>query len=90
MISRMFGAPAGGTTVGGQNGFELGASKLIVPPKGSGGAGICRPSIVCVALGDPGVPVIVCAWAAAMHRLEESMKKEKNRFEIMADLSQAA
>ena len=36
---------------------------MIVPPNGAGGGGICRPSMVVVALGAPGVPVI--CWAAA-------------------------
>jgi hypothetical protein len=35
----------------------LRASRFIVPPKFAGGCGICRPSIVDVALGEPGVPV---------------------------------
>ena len=39
MISKMLGAPLGGTTVGGQYGFESLASILIVPPNGAGGGG---------------------------------------------------
>jgi hypothetical protein len=38
---------------------------LIVPPNEAGGGGICRPSIVEVALGEPGVPVVCCAFAGA-------------------------
>jgi len=57
----MFGAALGGTTVGGQYGLESLASRLIVPPKGAGGGGRYLPSIVVVALGEPGVPVI--CWA---------------------------
>jgi hypothetical protein len=57
----MFGAPLGGTTAGGQYDLESLAFKLIVPPKGAGGFGRYFPSIVVVALGEPGVPVI--CWA---------------------------
>ena len=58
MMSSTFGAPLGGTTLGGQYGFESLASSLITPPNLDGGAGSCFPSIVVVALGEPGVPVI--------------------------------
>jgi hypothetical protein len=63
MISNTFGAPFGGTTVGGQYGVEFVASRLMTPPKGAGGFGTYRPSNVLVALGDPGVPLI--SWAEA-------------------------
>src|SRR6266480_3807266 len=63
MMSRMFGAPLGGTTRGGQYGLESVAASLITPPKGMGGGGICFPSIVTVASGEPGVPLICCAQA---------------------------
>ena len=59
----MFGAPFGGTTRGGQYGLESIALSLITPPNGSGGGGSCLPSIVTVASGEPGVPVI--CWACA-------------------------
>jgi hypothetical protein len=35
-----------------------------VPSNFCGGAGNCEPSIVVVALGEPGVPVICCAYVA--------------------------
>ena len=57
------GAPLGGTTVGGQYGLESLASRLIVPPNGAGGGGRYFPSMVVVALGEPGVPVV--CWAPA-------------------------
>src|SRR5215468_9902001 len=63
MMSRTLGAPFGGTTVGGQYGLESLASKLITPPKGGCGDGRYLPSIVVVALGEPGVPVVCCARA---------------------------
>ena len=64
MISSTFGAPLGGTTRGGQYGFESFALSLITPPNGGGGGGSCLPSMVVVALGEPGVPVIrACASA---------------------------
>ncbi len=61
MMSSTFGAPLGGTTVCGQYGLESLALSLITPPNGSGGGGICFPSIVTVALGEPGTPVVCAA-----------------------------
>jgi hypothetical protein len=63
MISTMFGAPFGGTTRGGHQGFDWAALRLISPPNGCGGCGRYLPSIVVVALEDPGVPVTYCAAA---------------------------
>src|SRR5205823_13720487 len=63
MTSRMLGAPLGATTRGGQYGVESLTLSLITPPNGIGGGGICLPSIVTVALGVPGVPLICWAWA---------------------------
>src|SRR5271154_6725208 len=66
MISNTLGAPLGGTTEGGQYGFESFALSLITPPNFDGGGGSCLPSIVVVALGEPGVPVICWAEAGEM------------------------
>src|SRR6266446_9264519 len=63
MISSTLGAPLGGTTVGGQPGFESTALRLTLPAKGGGGFGIYLPSMVVVALGEPGVPVV---WTCAL------------------------
>src|SRR6266516_3306019 len=63
MMRRMFGAPLGSTTRGGQYGLESVAASLITPPKGIGGGGICFPSMVTVASGEPGVPLICCVQA---------------------------
>src|SRR6476660_3656004 len=63
MISSTFGAPLGGTTDGGQYGLESLAVSLITPPNRGGSGGSCLPSIVIVAPGEPGVPVI--CWADA-------------------------
>src|SRR5437899_10290443 len=63
MMRRILGAPLGGTTRGGQYGLESVAASLITPPKGIGGGGICFPSMVTVASGEPGVPLI--CWAQA-------------------------
>src|SRR5262245_58237025 len=63
MINSTFGAPWGGTTVGGQYGFESLALRPMVPPNAGGGLGRYRPSTVVVALGDPGSPVT--CWACA-------------------------
>ena len=61
MISNTFGAPFGGTTRGAHQGFDCRTSFLITPPNLGSGGGSCFPSIVVVALGEPGVPVI--CWA---------------------------
>src|SRR6476620_7491584 len=63
MMSRMLGALFGGTMRGGHHGLESKALSLITPPNGIGGGGICFPSIVIVASGEPGVPLI--CWALA-------------------------
>src|SRR4030095_3483562 len=64
MIKSTLGAPLGGTTVGGQYGLESGAVSLSTPPNFGSGGGSCFPSIVVVALGEPGVPVVwICARA---------------------------
>ena len=57
------------------------ASRLITPPNAGGCGGRYRPSIVVVASGEPGVPVIVCAWAATLQspdaiRYEKSSLRE--------------
>src|ERR1700690_485560 len=63
MMSKILGAPFGGTTRGGHQGVESLALSLITPPNFGGGAGSCFPSSVVVALGEPGVPVTCCAAA---------------------------
>src|SRR4029450_13682078 len=64
MIKSTLGAPLGGTTVGGQYGLESTAVSLMTPPNFGSGGGSCFPSMVVVALGEPGVPV-VCTCARA-------------------------
>src|SRR6478672_11176173 len=66
MISNTFGAPFGGTTLGAHHGFDCSASSLITPPNFGSGGGSCFPSIVVVAPGDPGVPVICWEIAAVV------------------------
>src|SRR6516162_10501235 len=61
MISSTLGAPLGGTTRGGHQGFDSEALSLITPPNFGSGGGSCLPVIVVVASGEPGVPVI--CWA---------------------------
>ena len=63
MMRSTLGAPLGGTTRGGHYGLESLAISLITPPNFGGGGGSCLPSIVVVALGDPGSPVV---WTCAM------------------------
>jgi hypothetical protein len=65
MISRMFGAPFGGTTRGAHHGFDCRAPCLITPPNFGSGGGSCFPLMVAVALGEPGAPVICCAPVGA-------------------------
>ena len=64
MISRMLGAPLGGTMRGAHHGVDVSASSLITPPKGVVGAGSCVPSMVVVAPGLPSSPVT--CWAIAV------------------------
>src|SRR5437016_5691208 len=63
MMSSTFGAPFGGTMRGAHQAFDCRALSLITPPNFGGGAGSCLPSIVVVALGEPGVPLTCCAKA---------------------------
>ena len=64
MMSSTLGAPFGGTTRAGQNGFEPFVERSILPPNFCGGGGSCLPSMVVVAEGEPGVPVVPCARGA--------------------------
>src|SRR5947199_5880192 len=74
MMSSTFGAPLGGTTRGGHHGVEFVALSLITPPNFIGGGGICFPSRVTVALGEPGTPTICCAIEeTGASRVESSM-----------------
>ncbi len=61
----MFGAPLGGTMRGAHHCLDCRASSLITPPNFGWGAGSCLPLMVVVALGEPRVPVIWGAPAAA-------------------------
>src|SRR5262249_31135224 len=63
MIRSTLGAPLGGTTCGGQYGFYWLACRLMTPPNFGGGGGRYFPSMVVVALGEPGAPVVCCARA---------------------------
>ena len=74
MISSTLGAPLGGTTRGGQQGFDCAALRSILPPNFGGGGGSCLPSMVVVALGEPGTPVVcgltgACPTVALRHPL---------------------
>src|SRR6266478_4736111 len=62
-MSSTLGAPLGGTTRGGHHGLESLTLCWITPPNLGGGDGSCLPSIVIVALGEPGVPSICSAFA---------------------------
>src|SRR5208283_4649256 len=72
MMSRTFGAPLGGTTRGGHQGFESLALSLMTPPNFGGGGGSWFPGIVVVALGEPNTPVTCCAATGAMARVAAS------------------
>src|SRR5882757_9000594 len=71
MIKSTLGAPLGGTIVGAQYGLESTAVSLITPPNCGSGGGICLPSMVVVAPGEPGVPVV---WTCAMTEGEAAIK----------------
>ena len=75
MISSTFGAPLGGTTLGGQYGLESVARSLITPPNFDGGGGRFLP-IVVVASGAPSTPVTCCANGGA-----EKMQRQQVAFE---------
>jgi hypothetical protein len=72
MISRMFGAPFGGTTSSGQYGFDWVALVLISPLNCCGGGGKYLPSMVVVAPGEPGTPVDSCALAGNVNAVPTS------------------
>jgi hypothetical protein len=57
MMSRMLGAPLGGTTRGGHQGLDWAALRSILPPNLGGGGGNCLPLMVVVASADPSTPV---------------------------------
>src|SRR5215510_8946812 len=67
-MTSTFGAPLGGTIRGGQYGMDVSARFSIRPPKGAGGLGRDLPSMVVVALGAPGAPVVCWALAEAKPR----------------------
>src|SRR5580704_10935409 len=77
MMRSTLGAPLGGTTRGGHHGLESRALRLMVPPNGSGGFGRYLPSIVVVALGDPGAPVV--GWAGALPSCGAASARPFNR-----------
>src|SRR5690348_6974713 len=64
MIKRILGAPLGGTTRGGHQGFDCATLRPILPPNFIGGGGSCLPSIERVAPGEPGASVICCCAPA--------------------------
>ena len=63
MMSSTLGAPFGGTTRGAHQAFDSEAFSLITPPNFGSGGGNCLPSMVVVAPGEPGIPVV--CWAVA-------------------------
>src|SRR5450631_146070 len=79
MMSRMLGAPLGGTTRGGHQGVESLALSLIVPPNAGGGGGSCDPSTVVVALGVPATPVTTWAEASPIQDVMTASIAEKRK-----------
>src|SRR5262249_8116584 len=61
IISSTFGAPWGGTTRAGQYGVDCAALRSTFPLNSWSGGGSWLPSMVVVALGEPGAPVTCCA-----------------------------
>ena len=74
MMSSTLGASFGGTMRGAHHGFDLRASSLITPPNFGSGAGSCLPSIVVVAPGEPGVPVVISARAMPVNECDHQPK----------------
>src|SRR5215510_8367208 len=72
IISSTLGAPFGGTTRGAHHGFDCSAPSLITPPNFGSGGGSCFPSIVVVALGEPGTPVICWAYTTRAVKLRSA------------------
>src|SRR5277367_1225956 len=66
MISRMLGAPFGGTMRGGHQTFEPLRVSLMTPPNFGSGTGSDFPPTVVVALGWPNTPVTCCAATGAV------------------------
>src|SRR6187397_1933561 len=87
MMSRMFGASLGGTTRGAHQAFARSALSWMTPPKLGSGGGSCLPSIVVVASGDPGVPVVCCAFPGRRAVMTRTRAVESFRaFVFMAGL----
>ena len=80
MISRMLGACLGGTMRGAHHALEFRASFLMTPPNFGSGAGNCRPLMVVVASGAPGVPVVWISVPAA-----EAVTQEATPSAVEAD-----
>src|ERR1700687_4975491 len=87
MISSTLGAPLGGTTVGGQNGFDCSTPRLITPPNVGGGGGRYFPSMVAVALGEPGTPVV--CWASAEPTVRARTEADNNNVPAVIDFTRA-
>ena len=69
MMSRMLGAPVGGTIRGAHQGVDFRAFRSISPPKGGAGGGSWSPGMEVVALGDPSLPVT--CWALVGRAVSE-------------------
>src|SRR6516164_5470820 len=85
MISSTFGAPFGGTTRGAHQGVDSEAFSLITPPNFGSGGGSCLPSMVVVALGDPGTPVTCWADAEKQPRAKILMAANVPRQILISD-----
>src|SRR5512144_2039817 len=83
MISSTLGAPFGGTTRGAHHAVDSEAFSLITPPKFGSGGGSCFPSMVVVAPGEPGVPVICCAIALGTSNIQTRMLDADRTFAIL-------
>ncbi len=75
MISNTLGAPLRGTTRGGHHGVDSEAFSLITPPYFGSGGGSCFPSMVVVAPGDPGSPLVwICVHADGADAIETATR----------------
>src|SRR5262245_54669245 len=76
MIKSTLGAPSGGTMRGGQYGVDCAALRSILPPNFGGSGGSWLPSIVVVAAGEPGTPVV--CWPNAGTKVSTATVRAAN------------
>jgi hypothetical protein len=84
MMSNTLGAPFGGTMRGAHQGVDSDAFSLITPPNFGSGGGSCFPSMVVVAPGDPGVPVICWEIASVVPNVNNKQTETRRTSRLFA------